>query len=65
MRVQITRSGASIDVSASEMRELQRQFHEEYCILLKQFVEPVLLVQVQEKIASAGSTAWSLTQCRN
>src|SRR3954469_6445078 len=36
------------------MKELQRQFHEEYCILLKQFVEPALLAQVQEKVASAG-----------
>ena len=54
MRVQMTRRGVSIDVSGSEMKELQRQFHEEYCILLKQFVEPALLVQLQEKIAAAG-----------
>ena len=54
MRVQITRRGATIDVSASEMKELHRQFHEEYCVLLNEFVEPALLVQLQEKIAAAG-----------
>src|SRR6187399_2166084 len=50
----MTRRGVSIDVSGSEMKELQRQFHEECCILMKQFVEPALLVQLQEKIAAAG-----------
>src|SRR4051795_1391421 len=54
VRVQITRKGAEIDVSASEMKELQRQFHEQYCILLERFVEPALLVQLQEKIEAAG-----------
>lgn len=54
MRVQLTRRGAEIDVSASEMKELQRQFHSEYCVLLKQFVEPSLLHLLQEKTAAAN-----------
>jgi hypothetical protein len=54
VRVQITRRGATSDVSASEMKELQRQFHEECCILFKEFVEPAMLVQLQAKIADAG-----------
>jgi hypothetical protein len=53
MRVQLTHRGAVVDVSASEMKELQRQFHEEYCVLLRQFVEPALLQHLQNKIADA------------
>jgi len=53
VRVQITSRGAIVDVSASEMNDLQRQFHETYCVLIRQFVEPALLAQLQEKIAAA------------
>lgn len=54
MRVQITRRGAAIDVTASEMKDLQRQFHTEFCVLLREFVEPSLLQLLQEKIAAAN-----------
>jgi 2OG-Fe(II) oxygenase superfamily len=54
VRVRITRRGALVDVSASEMKELQRQFQETYCVLIRQFVEPSLLALLQDKIAAAG-----------
>jgi hypothetical protein len=53
VRIQLTRAGSIIDVSASELQDLQRQFHERYCILLRQFVEPDLARALQERIAGA------------
>ena len=50
MRIQLTRAGAALDVSASELKALQQQFHTRYCLLLRQFIEPALVAQLQERI---------------
>jgi hypothetical protein len=53
MRIQLTRRGVALDVSASDLKNLQWQFHNQYCILIREFLEPDLLARLQDKIAAA------------
>ncbi len=54
MHVQLTQRGAALDVAASELAELQRQFDERYCVVLPGFLEPTLLARLQDKVGTAA-----------
>jgi hypothetical protein len=54
MRVQLTRSGARVDVSTSELAAVKDEFDRRHCILLRQLVAPDLLALIHEKIDAAS-----------
>jgi hypothetical protein len=54
MRVQLTRAGAVVDASDSEIDALRSEFDRRHCILLRQVVEPGLLATLQRAIADAN-----------
>jgi hypothetical protein len=54
MRVQLTKSGARVDVSASELAAVKAEFDRRHCIVLRQLVAPDLLEAIHDKIGAAS-----------